>query len=193
MRNLIKAVVVAAASAPLALGLAAAAPAGATVVPAASFGCNTNDGGFCGSFEFKAPADQVFNVFHGGQGARGQKITEWTASDAVNTDFYAVNENGLSGSGGPDKTFEYAPNGHRSGWCISFPNTAQFTGAVLRHCNSSVWQTFKPLYVDGTFVAWKNLASGFVITDPGYASNGTRQLLQEAYLGTKNQQEKVIP
>jgi hypothetical protein len=193
MRNLIKAAVLAAASAPLAAVLAAAAPAGATVVPSASFGCDNNTTGFCGSQEFAAPADQVWNVFHGGQGARGQKITEWAASDAVNTDFYARNLNGLNGSGGPDKTFQYAPNGNLSGWCASFPSTAQFSGMVLRRCNGSVWQTFKPLFVDGTFVAWKNLASGFVVTDPGYASNGTRQLLQEAYLGTKNQQEKVIP
>jgi hypothetical protein len=192
MRNFIlKAAPLAATLCLAAIGFAGSASA--KVVPAASFGCDNNTSFFCGSQEFAAPADQVWNVFHGGQGARGQKITEWAASDAVNTDFYAQNENGLSGSGGKDKTFEYAPNGARSGWCVSFPNVAQFTGAVLRRCNGSVWQTFKPIYVDGTFVAWKNLASGFVVTDPGYASNGTRQLLQEAYLGTKNQQEKFIP
>lgn len=176
----------------LAVSVAPASASTALVRPEASYGCVNNDGGYCGSLEFSAPAGQVFNVYHGGQGARGQKITEWALSDAVNTDFYAQNYNGLSGSGGPDKTFEYAPAGVRSGWCISFPSTAMGSGAVLRRCNEGIWQTFRPIYVDGTFVAWKNLASGYVITDPNYDSNGAGQLTQTVYTGSENQQAEWV-
>lgn len=196
MRKIISRALFALVAVASATGIAfAAVPAGASTVlvrPAASYGCTNNDAGYCGSLEFSAPAGQVFNVYHGGQGARGQKITEWALSDAVNTDFYAQNYNGLSGSGGPDKTFEYAPAGVRSGWCLSFPSTALGSGAVLRHCNEGIWQTFKPVYVDGTFVAWKNLASGYVITDPNYDSNGAGQLIQTVYQGNENQQVEWV-
>ena len=152
----------------------------------ASIGCDTHDSGYCGSQEFQSPSNLVLDV-KGGHVKAGTAIVVWTSSSTDRaTDFYSINYNGQSGTGGPDKTFEYAPNGNRSGLCISFPSTARNTTAVLRKCNELIWQTFEPQYVDGVFVSWKNLASGLVITDPNHGSNGT-QVTQTTDNGNDNQ------
>jgi hypothetical protein len=105
----------------------------------------------------------------------GNKVILWTKSTTDPAqDWLIKNYNGQSGSGGPDKTFEYAPDGRASGLCLSFPSEARGTFAELRNCNQGIWQTFEPQYIDGTYVEWKNLASNYVWDNLGFGNQGTR-------------------
>jgi hypothetical protein len=160
---------------------ASAAPAARSV----TIGCAAYNSGFCGSEQLKF-GHYTLDV-KGQHATYGNKVILWTKSNTDPAqDFIAKNYNGLSTSGGPDKTFEYAPNGVPSGLCLSFPSETRGSGAVLRNCNQSIWQTFKPVYVDGTYVGWKNQASGYAMEDGAFGNQGT-QVDQWTWNGGDNQ------
>ena len=143
MFNLKRAAAVLAAAPLLALGFAGAASAGVPHArPDSSYGCRNYDNGYCSSQEFQAPANLVFSVLNG-RARKNQPIIAWTYSTSDSRqDFDARNISGLTGTGGPAKTFQYAPHGQRSGYCIGDISTANNQKLVLRHCNGSGWQDF---------------------------------------------------
>ena len=150
-------------------------------------GCSDYNDGYCGSQQLKYGHFDM-DVYQQ-RATYGDKIILWTRSSSDPAqDFIAKNYNGINN----DKTFEYAPNGVASGLCVSFPSTARGTGAVLRTCNQSAYQTFEPVTTsDGDYVAWKNLASGYVMEDGAYGNQGT-QLDQWVYNGGDNQEFKFV-
>lgn len=168
----------------IAPGWASAAPV-ATVnctVSAPTTGCGSQD------LQYGKYALDVYQQ----NATYGNKIILWTRSNSDPAqDFIFRNYNGLGGSGGPDKTFEYAPNGRASGLCVSFPSTGLGTGAVLRTCNEGIWQTFRPIAAGGSYVAWQNLASGYVAEDGAYGNQGT-QIDQWVHNGGDNQNWKYV-
>ena len=164
----------------------------AKVTPNSSYGCRSYDNGYCSSQEFQAPANLVFAVKNG-TAKQNQPVIAWTYSSSNSRlDFDARNVSGLNGSGGPAKTFQYAPNGQRSGYCIGDISNAAGQKLVLRHCNGSGWQDFIPTYVDGNYVVWVNANSGKAITDPGYGGAGT-QLTATWVSGNDNQNVEWAP
>lgn len=179
-----------------ALALAGAGAASASIRsagPDSSYGCRTYDAGFCSSQEFEAPANLAFAVL-GGVAKRNQPVIAWTYSKSDSRlDFDARNISGLSGSGGPAKTFQYAPNGQRSGYCIGDISSKAGQKLVLRHCNGSGWQDFIPeSSPDGFGVVWVNANSGMAITDPGFGGEGT-QLVATYVNGADNQNVEWAP
>jgi hypothetical protein len=204
-RRIAAAAIVPAAVAALALSGAGAASASvaAPVAPAhvaaaasngpdSSYGCRHYDYGYCSSQEFQAPANLAFAV-KAGIARKNQPIITWTYSTSDSRlDFDARNISGLTGTGGPAKTFQYAPNGQRSGYCIGDISDADGQKLVLRHCNGSGWQDFIPTYVDGNYVVWVNANSGKAITDPGFGGEGT-QLTAQYVNGNDNQNVEWAP
>ena len=168
---------------------ASAAPT-APAARSATIGCQDYTGGYCGSQDLKF-GHYALDV-KGQRATYGNTVILWTRSNTDPAqDFIFKNYNGLSGTGGPDKTFEYAPNGRASGLCLSFPSETRGSGGVLRVCNESIWQTFSPIYVDGTYVGWQNQASGYVMEDGGFQNQGT-QVDQWTYNGGDNQEWKYV-
>jgi hypothetical protein len=160
-----------------------ASAASASIRPNSSYGCQNNDGSptFCGSQEFyyEGSGTLVLSVLNGRSHFNQPIVTAHDSSNPA-TDFDARNVNGLYGTGGPDKRFEYAPNGDTAkDLCISDPTSHVGQPLLLRHCNGSVWQTFSPIYVDGYVVAWESVqAPGQVITDTNFGGAGTRVTMQ---------------
>jgi hypothetical protein len=164
-----------------------AAPASAaTTHTTATVGCDDYNDGYCGSQQLKFGKFDL-DVYQQ-KAAYGNKVILWTRSSSDPAqDFVAKNYNGINN----DKTFEYAPNGVPSGLCVSFPSTAKASKAVLRTCNQSAYQTFEPVPMSGSYVAWKNLASGYVMEDGAYGNQGT-QLDQWVFNGGDNQAWKFV-
>ena len=165
----------------------------AKVTPNSSYGCRTYDGGYCSSQEFEAPANLAFAVKNG-TARKNQPVIALTYSTSDSRlDFDARNISGLWGTGGPAKTFQYAPHGQRSGYCIGDISDAAGQKLVLRHCNGSGWQDFIPAASpDGVGVVWVNANSGKAITDPGYGVAGT-QLTATWVSGNDNQNVVNVP
>jgi hypothetical protein len=166
----------AAATLTLATGMGMAATMTASAAPAArsaTIGCNalTGGNGVCGSVALKF-GHYSLDVYQ--QRAQvNNKIILWTKSNSDPAqDFYAAQYNHT-----PNQfTMEYAPNGIRSGLCVSFPSTTLGSTAVLRHCNEGPWQTdsVKPVSAGGSYFEIKNQASGLVMEDRGFGNQGTR-------------------
>jgi hypothetical protein len=85
------------------------------------------------------------------------------------TDFYTVN---TTPGNADERVFQYAPNGVRSGLCVSDPMGGvagdSRDGLVLRTCNGSKFQQFAgvaTLNTNGT--QWRNLASGQIVQPNG--------------------------
>lgn len=166
---------------------ASAAPA-STTARSATIGCTGTT--YCGSQDLKF-GHYALDVYKQ-HATYGNKVILWTRSNTDPAqDFIFKNYNGLSGTGGTDKTFEYAPNGRPSGLCLSFPSETRGSGAVLRNCNESIWQTFSPIEVDGTYVGWQNQASNDVMEDGGFGNQGT-QVDQWTWNGGDNQEWKYV-
>lgn len=186
-------IIATAATLTLASGMGLAGTMTASAAPTArtaTIGCQSYTSGFCGSQELKF-GHYTLDVYQQ-RATSGNKVILWTRSSTDPAqDFISRNYNGLSGTGGPDKTFEYAPNGNPSGLCVSFPSETRGTTASLRPCNEGIWQTFEPIAVNGTYVGWKNLASGFVMEDLGFGNQGTR-VDQWTWNGGDNQIWKFI-
>lgn len=179
MRNTIKrAVAAAAVLGPLTLGLGAvaSAPASASVKPASSFACVNNTFGYCGdlSWPLEGAGDLVLSVPHATQNAQAVIAHQ---SDSPEQDILAVNENGLSGTGGPDKVFFVAPGGIRSGYCLAAvtPQVA-YSLITVRKCNPGdgyLFQTFTPQALSDGDVAWAPItAQGNVMQDRNDAGAG---------------------
>jgi hypothetical protein len=164
----------AAATLTLAAGMGMAATMTASAAPtarSATVGCNalTGGNGVCGSVALKF-GHYSLDVYQ--QRAQvNNKIILWTKSNTDPAqDFYAAQYNHT-----PNQfTAEYAPNGIRSGLCVSFPSTARASTAVLRACNEGPWQTFSVQPGIGSYVEIKNQASGLVMEDRGFGNQGTR-------------------
>jgi hypothetical protein len=190
-----KIVAVTAVSGFLAVAAATAASAGNPgAKPNSSYGCRNYDNGYCSSQVFEAPANLAFAVKNG-VAKQNQPVIAWTYSTSDSRlDFDARNISGLTGSsGGPAVTFQYAPHGQRSGYCIGDISNAAGQKLVLRHCNGSGWQDFLPAASpDGVGVVWVNANSGKAITDPGYGGAGT-QLTATWVSGNDNQNVVWVP
>ena len=167
--------------------------ASASVHPYSSYGCRSYDNGYCSSQVFEAPANLAFAVKNG-TARKNQPVIALTYSTSDSRlDFDARNISGLWGTGGPAKTFQYAPHGQRSGYCIGDISDAAGQKLVLRHCNGSGWQDFIPAASpDGVGVVWVNANSGKAITDPGYGVAGT-QLTATWVSGNDNQNVVNVP
>jgi hypothetical protein len=163
-------------SATIALGagtaFAAAAPAtGATRGPAATVGCNSlsTGNGTCGSVALRF-GHMSLDVYQQ-RAAYGNKVILWTKSNTDPAqDFYAAQYNHTL----DQFTAEYAPNGIRSGFCVSFPSTAFGSKAVLRPCNEGPWQTFTASYEGDGYFEIENQASHLVMEDRGFGNQGTQ-------------------
>lgn len=179
-----KLILTAVAAAGLLVPLAAATGAQASVHPNSTIGCQATP--YCGSQELYDGSTFVWAV--AGPAKSGAAIvTQHHSGSRSDQDFSMKNLNGLSGSGGLDKRFQYAPNGDNSGFCISDINNLSYTKLVLRPCNNSVFQQFSPVYYDGTAVAWESRQSNQnAIQNPGYGGTGT-QLNVAPYNGDDNQ------
>jgi hypothetical protein len=74
------------------------------------------------------------------------------------------------------KLFEYAPNGHLSGFCVTEPR--QHANLVLQYCNGSPNQAWVATPTNGSY-EWINEATHDAMTDPGHynhAGNAGTQL-----------------
>jgi hypothetical protein len=86
------------------------------------------------------------------------------------TDFYTVN---TTPANSDERVFEYAPNGVKSGLCVSDPVGGvagdSRDGLVLRVCNGSKFQQFTGLgnTQNTAGLQWKNLASGQIVQPNG--------------------------
>lgn len=166
--------------------LVAAGVMGATAAGASTDACSGASGRLAGS------CGTEVNVYGNGWDVKGQHasynaaIIAYPDVDADNgqvitsdpaTDFYAHQTTGNSN----ERVFEYAPNGRRSGLCISDPasgyagNPGGRDGLVLRTCNGSTFQEFVGLgdtqndqanHHHG--IQWQDVA-----TDQVVATNGT--------------------
>jgi len=153
----------------LLLGLGLALPASASTP-----GCVSN--GFCGTQQH-AGDGLVMDVFHA-SATSNNKLIAFPNGNDQGTDF--INEHPTSGPGVNDlsvKEFKFAPGGISSGLCASDPGPGYGTTdlIVLRPCNDSSFQTWKP-YQDpatGAF-SWRNLSSHQFLT-----SNGLRGQLTD--------------
>ena len=148
---------VAAGLAAAALSLAGATAASASVTPSSSFGCVNNASGSCGdlSWPLEGAGDLVLSV---PRVAVNAPAVIADRSDSAGQDILAVNENGLSGTGGPDKVFFIAPGGIRSGFCLAAvtPGVA-YSLITVRRCNPAdgyLFQTFTPMALPDGDVAW---------------------------------------
>jgi hypothetical protein len=163
---------------------AAAAPAsGATKAPASTVGCNSlsASNGTCGSVALRYGHFSL-DVYQQ-HATSGNKVILWTKSNSDPAqDFYAAQYNQTLNQ----FTAEYAPNGIRSGYCVSFPSTTLGSKAVLRPCNEGPWQTFSVTHPSSGYFEIKNQASGLVMEDRGYGNQGT-QLDQWSANGGDNQ------
>lgn len=168
----------------LAFGAAGAASA-------STIGCQNDGTGYCSSQQLKFGH---LNLDVKQQAAKyGQPVIWWTHSSSdVAQDWYAKNYDGQSGSGGLTKTFEYDPNGHRTGLCLAFPTAARNTRGVLRTCNEGPWQTFTPQDGPYGYVVWVNKASGMALEDAGFQNAGT-QVNQYDVNGGDNQLVRWVP
>ena len=61
-------------------------------------------------------------------------------------------------------SFQYAPNGKPSGYCVSEPSS--HSGLVLRACSGSDWQLFY-VHATGSGNTFTNAATGDVVSVPG--------------------------
>lgn len=148
-----------------ALGIAVAALPAQAVTP----GCAAN--GFCGTQQHYGDG-LVFDVFHQAATVNNKVISYSNSTTDKATDF--INYHPTSGPGVNDtsvKAFKYAPGGVSSHLCLSDPGPGFGTVdlIVLRHCNGSGYQTWKP-YLDPVtgFYSWRNLASHQFITSNGF-------------------------
>jgi hypothetical protein len=131
--------------------------------------------GFCGTLQH-SPDGNVLDVWHQLSRPNTPVIAFQNAGNDKATDIVARQPAfgpmaGLSGPGGPVKSFEYSPNDVGSNLCFSDPGPGY--GAVdhivLRPCNNSRWQVFVP-YQDpktGQF-SWRNAATNQFVAFNGY-------------------------
>ena len=163
------------------IGLSAASVATASVKPDSSIGCRVNDASNgCGTQQ-EDNTNLVWAVPSGTPKSGTPVVLQQFSNARSDQDFEMVNINGLSSTngGGPDKRFQLAENGDKTGLCISDTNNRAYNKLILRPCNSSIWQEFVPVYFDGTVAAWATAqggqaGGGWVIQDPGYAGNGVQ-------------------
>jgi hypothetical protein len=164
----------AAATLTLATGMGMAATMTASAAPtarSATHGCNalSANNGTCGSVALQYGGFSL-DVYQQ-RAAYGNKVILWTQSNTDPAqDFYAAQYNQTLNQ----FTAEYAPNGIRSGYCVSFPSTALGSTAALRPCNEGPWQTFTAHYEGNGYFEIKNQASGLVMEDRGFGNQGTR-------------------
>jgi hypothetical protein len=162
-----------------ALAVAGAGAAGAATHPHAvsnsTAGCASTP--FCGGQE-EHNSTVVWAVsYTGSKAVKNDRIIVQSYSQSrQDQDFIQKNVDGGGGSGGPNKRFEYAPNGDPSGLCISDINTASGTQLRLRDCNNTQFQDFTPI-VDaytGVFVGWQtDVNVNHVIQDTSFGTQGT--------------------
>lgn len=186
-----KFIIAVAGAAALLVPLAASAGAQASVRsnhPDSSVGCQgvpanliTHAG--CGSQVFAiAPFNLAWGVTGKVKSGAPVVVVGYQNGGSPNGDWYMADVSGGYGTGGPNKRFEYAPNGDLSGLCISDISDAQYQKLVLRSCNNSGWQDFSPSssytpfmpgYL-GAAVAWQNVNSNYYIQDPSSGLFGTQ-------------------
>jgi hypothetical protein len=158
----------------LLLGLAVPAMLAGSVVLASQAqavtpGCASD--GFCGT-QKNFHDGLVFDVYHGVAASNNKVIT---FSDSVTdkaTDYINYHPSSGPAANVPSvKAFEFAPGGDPSGFCLSDPGPGYGTvdRIVLRPCNNSRFQTFKPFQdsVHTDYYSWRNMASNQFITDNG--------------------------
>ena len=186
MKRIAIALVAAAAVVPLvALGTSTAL---GSVRPASSYGCVEGDSGYCGSqyFPLLGSGDLVMSVKPGAKIKNGTPIVVEPQSDSQMQDFDTRNYNGVGNS----KSFEFAPAGHVSGFCVADHTGQTGEGLELVTCNFGPGQTFTPNQDpnDSDVYAWvSGRDSQNVITDPGDGGRGTR--LRMELNGTYDDQE----
>ena len=174
----------------VALGAGAALAVSALPASAVTPGCASN--GFCGT-QKNLMDGNVFDVFHASATVNNKGISFTDSATDQATDF--INYHPTSGPGVNNpavKAFEYAPNGVRSGLCLSDPGPG--FGAVdlivLRVCNNSSYQTWLP-YQDPSntsYYSWRNLASHQFIT-----SGGLRAQLTDVKDGSVGLPDNNVP
>lgn len=147
-------------------GAAALAP-----VAGASTACQNVTGsnaGYCG--QEVDVAGNAFDVRYGGAWNNNEIIAYPNSSTDTAVDFIARQTTG----NGNERTFEFAPGGKPSGYCVAdtmggVPG-GYYDGLYLRQCNNLKWQQFTGTNTYNTLATqWTNVASGKVVQD-----NGTR-------------------
>ena len=116
----------------------------------------------------------------------GDVLGHGGGSDSQMQDFDTRNYNGVGNS----KSFEFAPAGHVSGFCVADHTGQTGEGLELVTCNFGPGQTFTPNQDpnDSDVYAWvSGRDSQNVITDPGDGGRGTR--LRMELNGTYDDQE----
>jgi hypothetical protein len=160
-----------------ALVLGAAGAAGASTARITS-GCEAAS--FCQGWELASP-DLAMAVQGGTDAYNTPLIAATPAPTDPAQDFYVHRQ-----PAGFGYFFEAAPNGVRSGFCVSQPNVHAKTAIVLRPCHANNrWQTFRKEDVgQGAFRMLVNRKSGKAIADPASGGNGTALLSRNPGFGT---------
>lgn len=147
--------------APAAAAVAAVAPAGAVTSACAS-------DPFCGGQTLKSPALALAAASDTARTLSPVVVAVPSASSRQDWDMRnpanPVNN---------DKIFTWAPNGIRSGLCMSDPFTSVRKPIQLRRCNGSEFQRWTPALGGDGYVVWVNDATGFALTAPPGAVPGT--------------------
>lgn len=127
-----------------------------------------NSGGFCAGETVNLPGHMSLAALQ--TPVVGVKVGVQYNSTSPVQDWYIHNPaNPVNNS----KTFELAPNGARSGLCMSQPVPNAGTKLVLRKCRQNGFQTFTAVDDGNGFFGWVNTASGDVFTVPDGGKNGT--------------------
>jgi hypothetical protein len=177
-----------AAAAVLALAAGGGAVAAATAAAANTTGCLAQTPDYCGSQLLDQGGHSYALDVYQQKAAYNQPVVIWNKSDTdpaqdwdvrapQNLSYYDTIPN-PGNNDGSWKTFEYAPGGHDSGYCMAMPNDASNgkdgpvsgQAVVLRPCNSSPWQVFIATDSDntgaGSGVYWRSAANCVYDTPP---------------------------
>lgn len=170
-----------AASAALAVAAGGGAVAAATAASANTTGCLSQTPDYCGSQLLDQGSGQFALDVYQQKAATNTPVIIWTRSQTDPGEDWDVHEphniayyDTIPNPGNNDgtwKTFEYAPNGKDSGYCLALPNDASGgtdgpvpgQAAVLRPCNDQPWQVFIATDSDntgaGSGVYWRSAAN----------------------------------